>query len=256
MTKYALPFTLLSIIILASTALFFYNKKRHHVHDDSYLTVGTSAEFPPFEYIEHDTLTGFDIDLVNELAKRMGKKLIIKDMPFSTLITQLNFGSLHMIAAGLTPTSERAQQVLFSQNYTAGEPLVIVTRAIHAPLKTLADLANQDVIVNDGFSAEAYLSSQYPNIALKRLPTVADAFLALNSGRADAFVTAVTTVKPFFDQYGSENFITTAIPGTSEPAAFAISKKYPELVERINATLQEMQEDGSLETLKRKWHLS
>ena len=247
---------LITIFALSAAGLWYYNKKRHCTLDDSCLIVGTSAEFPPFEYIEHDTLTGFDIDLINEIAKRLGKKVVIKDMPFATLLTQLTFGSLHLIAAGLTPTQERAQQVLFSKNYTAGEPLVIVTRANHIPLKTVANLKGQNVIVNDGFSAEAYLSSQFPEITLRRLPTVADAFLALNSGRADAFVTAATTVKPFFDQYGSEHFITTPIPGTSEPAAFAISKKYSDLVERVNTALQEMQEDGSLETLKRKWHLS
>ena len=89
----------------------------------------------------------------------MGKRLEIKDMPFSTLISQLKFGAIQLIAAGLTPTKERAEHVLFTNNYTSGDPLVIVTLATKTPFKNVDDLKNKDVIVNDGFTAELYLST-------------------------------------------------------------------------------------------------
>ena len=244
----------ISAIIITFFSLRWYQKTTTVLPETNSLIVGTAAEFPPFEFIENGVITGFDIDLIEEVAKRMGKQLKIHDTPFTTLIPQLQMGSIQLIAAGLTPTKERAEQVLFSENYTAGDQLVIVTLAHKQPLTTIDALKCKEVIVNDGFSAEAYLSS-IPEILLKRLPTVADAFLALTTERADAFVTAFTTVKPFFDQYGSEHFTISPLEGTSEPAAFAISKKHPELVTRINAVLHEMHEDGSLEALKRKWHL-
>ncbi len=240
--------------IIAGISLHTYFKQRSIKSDNTILIVGTNAEFPPFEYIENDKLVGFDIDLLQEIAKRMGKRLEIKDMPFSTLISQLQMGGIHLIAAGLTPTKERAEHVLFSHNYLAGEPLIIVSLATKTPLKNIDDLKTKEIIVNDGFTADLYLST-LPEITLKRLPSVADAFLALTSGRGDAFVTAHNTVKPFFDQYGSEKFMISPIEGTNEPAAFAISKQHPELVEQINKVLEEMQEDGSLEAFKRKWHL-
>lgn len=246
--------TIIVAIIIAGISLRVYYKKRAIKPDSNTLIVGTNAEFPPFEYIENDKLTGFDIDLLEEIAKRMGKKLEIKDMPFSTLIAQLQMGGIHLIAAGLTPTKERAEHAFFTQNYVNGEPFIIVSPATKTPLLTIENLKNKNVIVNDGFTADAYLS-QFPEIVLNRLPTMADAFLALTSGRADAFVTAKNTIKPFFDQYGSEKFVTSPIEGTNEPAAFAISKQYPELVEHINKVLEEMEEDGSLEAFKRKWNL-
>lgn len=244
--------TILASAIIAGISLNRYFKQRTIKPDSTLLIVGTNAEFPPFEYIENDKLIGLDIDLLREIAKRMGKRVEFKDMPFSTLISQLQMGGVHLIAAGLTPTKERAEHVLFSKNYVQGEPLVIVTLATRTPLKTIEDLKAKDVIVNDGFTAASYLSS-FPEITLKRLPTVADAFLALTSQRGDAFVTAYNTIKPFFDQYGSEKFMATPIEGTHEPAAFAISKKHPELVEQINIILKDMEEDGSLEAFKRKW---
>lgn len=247
--------TIVVASIVAGLSLNRYMKQRTRKLDSTVLIVGTNAEFPPFEYIEHDKLIGFDIDLLQEIAQRMGKRLEIKDMPFSTLISQLQMGAIQLIAAGLTPTKERAEHVLFTHNYISGDPLVIVTLATKTPLKNVDALKNKDVIVNDGFTADLYLSAQ-SDIQLKRLPSVADAFLALTTGRGDAFVTAYNTVKPFFDQYGSENFITTPIEGTHESAALAISKKHPELAEQINKILAEMHDDGSLEALKRKWHLS
>lgn len=245
---------IISAIAITFFSLKWYQKTKTVLPNTNTLIIGTSAEFPPFEFIENGVLVGFDIDVIEEIAKRMDKTLAINDMPFITLIPQLQMGSIQLIAAGLTPTPERAEQVLFSQNYTGGDQLLIVTLAKKQPLTTLDALKGKEVIVNDGFSAEAYLSS-IPEILLKRLPTVADAFLALTTGRADAFVTAFNTVKPFFDQYGSEHFNTIPIAGTSEPAAFAISKQHPELVTKINTVLQKMHEDGSLEALKRKWHI-
>lgn len=247
--------TIFASAIIAGISLNKYFKHRAIKPDSTVLVVGTNAEFPPFEYIENDKLIGFDIDLLQEIAKRMGKRLEIKDMPFSTLIAQLQMGGIHLIAAGLTPTAERAEHVLFSHKYISGDPLLMVTLATKTPLTNIEDLKTKEVIVNDGFTADLYLS-KLPEIALKRLPTVADAFLALTSGRGDVFVTAYNTVKPFFDQYGSENFMTTPIKDTNEPAALAISKQHPELVQQINKVLEEMQEDGSLEAFKRKWHIA
>ena len=164
-----------------------------------------------------------------------------------------------MLAAGLTITPERAQRVLFTKPYLAGAPLVIVSLN-NNKIKTLSDLQNKTVIVNDGFTADLYLSkynSEHNNkINLIRLPTVADAFMSLNSGSANAYVGAENSLNLFLERNGRDKYNLTEIAGTSEDCALAISKKHPELLPEIQAALDSMQADGTIAKLKAKWGLT
>lgn len=218
------------------------------------LTVGVSADFPPFTYVEQDQIVGFEIDLVFEIGRRLGKQIELKNMPFATLLPSLQIGQLQIIAAGLTATKERAEHVLFTKPYVQDNPLVIVSLASN-PIDQLQDLANQEVIVNQGYTADLYLS-KIDGILLKRLKTPAEAFLALKSGRAVAFVTAQDTVKPFFDQNLAQNFKTALIPGTSESASLAFALHDTGLLDEIQNILDQMQQDGTLKVLKNKWQIS
>lgn len=112
------------------------------------------------------------------------------------------------------------------------------------------------MIVNEGFNAERYMSARAEGIDLKRLPTVADAFLSLTSGRADAFVVAANNVKPFFKHYSAADFSLFTIPDTNEQTAFAVSKKYPELLEKVQKVLDDLRHEGFIEQLQKKWEIS
>ena len=118
-------------------------------------------------------------------------------------------------------------------------------------------LVGKTVVVNEGYVADSYIS-EHPAIHLIRLSSaaVSDGMLALESGRADAFVTALHPMKPYFAKYDMNNFLVTPIPDTEESSAFAISKHYPELRDYIQNKLDQMQSDGTLDTLKRNWDLS
>ena len=90
---------------------------------------------------------------------------------------------------------------------------------------------------------------------IKRLKSPADAFLALKSGRAFAFVTAQNTIAPVFAQYGSQALHLAAIPDTEEPASLAIAPQYKTLQAQIQKAQDAMKQDGTLEQLKKKWGL-
>ncbi len=245
-------------VLVSILSLYFLRSAREDQttrNQTNVLLVGTAAEFPPFEFINDDQIVGFDIDLVNAIAERLGKKVVFKDMPFTTLIPQAQAGTLHMVAAGLTPTPERGQQLFLTKPYLETDPLVVVSLAKNKKISTMDDLQGKTVIVNEGFSAEAYMS-KIEGINLQRLPTVADSFLSLTSGRADAFVVAANIIKPFFKQNSPDNFSVYVIPNTNEQTAFAISKKYPQLFEEIQKILEELSQEGFIETLKKKWDIT
>jgi polar amino acid transport system substrate-binding protein len=218
------------------------------------IVIGTSADFPPMAFKKENKLVGFDIDVITEAMKRIDKPFEIKDLPFELLMSQLQMGTIHVIAAGLTSTPERAKRVDFTRPYLSGDPLVIVTLKNKPAIASLDDLRNKKVAVNQGYTADAYMSKM-DNIPLIRLPAVADALLALRSGKADAFVTASNTIQPLIEQYGQEEFNLLLIHDTDENSAFAITKSYPKLTEALSQALSQMTKDGTLEKIKQKWHV-
>ena len=221
------------------------------------IIVGTNAEFQPFSFKHDDTITGFDIDVITEVLQRLGKEIVLKDIPFDALIPEIQLGNIHVIAAGITPTKERAQRALFTKPHLTDNPLAIISLKNNPPLTTLEDLIGKTVVVNEGYFADSFMSEQ-PGITLIRLSSaaVSDGMLALNSGKADAFVTALHPMKPYFKKYDINNFNVTPIAGTDESSAFAVSKHYPELRDSIQITLDRMEDDGTLAALKTKWNLS
>ncbi len=244
-------------LIIATSVIIWYKAEKTIITAQPLDTVivGTNAEFQPFSFKQDDTITGFDIDVITEVLKRLDKKMVIKDMPFDALLPEIQLGNIHVIAAGITPTQERAQRALFTRPHLIGNPLMIISLK-NNPDATLDDLAGKTVVVNEGYVADSYMSEQ-PAVNLIRLSSaaVSDGMLALESGRADAFVTALHPMRPYFEKYDINNFSVTPIPDTEESSAFAISKHYPELRDYIQVTLDRMQNDGTLDTLKRKWNL-
>lgn len=226
------------------------------IQDAAVLRVGTNATFAPFTFVnEKGDIVGFDIDLVQEIARRLDKKIEIRDTSFTSLIPELQTGSIHLAAAGFTPTPERAARINFSTVYLKQDPFVIITRPNSSAFARLEDLKGYRVIVNMGYTTDSAVSA-IPEINVIRLDTTADAFMALKSGQADAFVTAQRAAQPFFDQYPDTSLKMTMIPDTQETYALAVSKQYPELLPIINDVLKELERDGTLENLKKRWNLA
>ncbi len=242
-------------VFLLGTALAVYWIPSHCEKDVHTITVGVSANFPPFTSfdIKNNQIVGFDIDLINEIGKRLDKKIVLQNMRFTALLPALQLGGIQAICSGLTATPERAKHVLFTTPYLEGNALIIVSR-LSEPLTTVADLHDKEVIVNEGYTADLYLS-KIPGLHVRRLKSVAEAFLALDSGRAAAFVTAQNTVQSFFAKNGSADYHIAVIPDTDENASIAVSPKCPALLAEIQKALDTMMQDGSLETLKKKWKI-
>lgn len=218
------------------------------------LLVGTNSEYAPFSFMENNQIVGFDIDLVTEIAKVMGKTLELQDMPFDALIPAMQTGQLQIIATGITPTEKRAQQVNFTKPYLKGDQLLIVSLAAQ-PFKSVSDLTNKKVAVNEGFTADYYMST-ITGPLLVRFSSPIESFMALTSGRIDALVAAENNVKPFLNHYGADKFSVAVIPDTTDEYALAISKKYPELAGQVQDAIDTLQANGTLDTLKQKWKLN
>lgn len=239
---------IMTLLILSITSLLFSS-----FTTSDRLLVGTNAEFPPFSSIENGKIVGFDIDIATNVAERLGKKIEFKDMPFDALIPDAVLGHVDFVAAGMSYTDERAKRVLFTKPYLSGDPLVILTTTAPNGLLTVEDLIGKTVAVNEGYTADTFLSSK-EGITLVRLPTTADAFLALKSKRVYAFVTAKSTYETFLKMQPNQ-FHSYPIIGTSETCAIVVPKSKPELLVEIQSALDAMEKDGTIDKLKAKWGL-
>lgn len=247
---------IIALLLAASSFLVWYSIRKRSATPkpapaDS-IIVGTNAEYRPFTFIKGNQIVGFDIDIASEVCNRLGKQMVLKDMGFTTLIPALQLGTVQLVAAGMTPTPERARSVLFTKPYLEGDDLLILSLAKNPQITSLEQLSGKNVIVNEGYVSDSFMSEQKGPI-LQRLPNPATGFLALRSGRGDAFVIARSSAQPFFERYGKQDFHITPIKESANQYALAISKKYPELLEKVQKVLDQMTQDGTLDKIKAKW---
>lgn len=253
----------LIVAVFAVSAWFFTRRNEPTRHssaaESAVLIVGTTSNYPPFEFVQDGNVVGYDVDIVREVAKRMGKELDLQDMAFDALVPATQLGHMHIIAAALTPTPERAQRVLFSDHYFSGDALaIIIPESSKDLIKSTADLKDKRVVVNQGYYADLYISA-IPSITdITRLDTMSDAFLALKAGHVDAFVTSAKPAQEFFEKQGNAGLVMVPVtdPQAQESYSLAISQKHQDLVPLVNKALSEMHKDGTIAKLKKKWKLS
>jgi ABC-type amino acid transport substrate-binding protein len=235
-------------VLYRNDAFSFLIKK----HDPSVLRVGTSPDFPPYSFLDDaQNIVGFDIDVVSEIARRLGKKIEIQARPFASLIFDLMGNSIDVIAAGITPTQQRAQHVLFSQVYLQGDPLVALSVKEY-DFTRVQDVLDKKIIVPTGYTSDIFISD-YNCAQLTRLVAPAQCIMALLAGAGDVFIASHNSVAPFLKQ--NKNLHVWPIPQTGDAYALVLNKHNHELQQQVNDVIVQMQQDGTLDTLKQKWEL-
>lgn len=216
------------------------------------LVVGTNTEFPPFSFVQEGEIVGFDIDVAKEVARRLNETITWKDMPFDALIPDLVLARVDFVAAGLSINEERSKRVLFTKSYVSEDPLVIFS--LNPALQSVEDLKEKSIVVVEGFNADCLISS-IKGLSVVRLPTQADAFMAIKSKRAEAFITAASTVRTFAEVQKKMDYVATPIPDTSETCALAFPKQSLALHATVQGLLDQMEGDGTLDAIRQKWKL-
>jgi len=162
------------------------------------LSYGVAATFPPFEYKDGATLTGFDIEMAEALAGYMGLKVAPLDIDFDGLIPALKGGRIDLINSAMYINDERSEQVDFVPYMVIGEALLVLN-GNEPDIKNLPeDLSGRTIAVTRGAIGETYMvafneeleAEGLEPMEILALPTNQDALLAVKSGRADAFDTS------------------------------------------------------------------
>ncbi|KUK07866.1 MAG: ABC-type amino acid transport system, periplasmic component [Caldanaerobacter subterraneus] len=219
------------------------------------IVMGTSADFPPFEFHKveggKDEIVGFDIDIANAIAKKLGVKLEIKDMDFKGLIPALQAGRVDMVIAGMTPTAERKKSVDFSDLYYDSRQVVVVKN--DSPISKFDDLKGKTVAVQIGTTSEE-AAKKIPDVKLKQLNRVSDEFMDLQNGRCDAIVVEDTVAKAYLKEYKDMKILyMDEINDVENGSAVAVAKGNKSLLDVVNEVIKELKQSGEYDKLVDKW---
>ena len=214
------------------------------------LTVGSDIPFPPFEFGKAPNYEGFDIDLVNEIAKDLELEVAIEDTSFDTIFTDVAQGKFDMVASAATITPEREQQVDFSDPYYEAEQALLVPEG--SDITSVEDLSGLTVGAQDGTTGEAYAQDDTDAGSVRGFPNGPAAIAALQNGQVEATIIDQPVAQDAIDKGETGFELATTIP-TGELYGLAFAQDTPALLEAVNESLASMKEDGRLNDLYQKW---
>lgn len=154
------------------------------------LIVGTSADYPPFEFHQivsgQDKIEGADIEVAQAIAKDLGVKLQVEDMSFDGLLPALTTGTVDMVIAGMTVSDERKQSVDFSDIYYTVNLKLLMRKADVSKYKSLDSFNGKSIAAQTGTSNEDAVKTEQPKANLVSLAKIPDMILELKSNKVEA----------------------------------------------------------------------
>ena len=236
-----------AVAVLAATGA--HARSLDAIQKDGTLRLATEGYYAPFAYFEGKKLTGFEVDLAEHLAQKMGLKFEWKTISFDALLTGLKQDRWDLVIASHGITDERAKAVTFTEpHYCSGGMIIAMDPAI----KNAKDLAGKVVAVQTGTS---YLENVQKVSAIKEMknfPTDVDARSALASRRVDAWVTDRFVAKAVAEKNPGAGFKLGDMLFIERIAA-AVAKGNQSLAQGWSKALAETMADGSYAQLSKKY---
>lgn len=218
------------------------------------LIMATNAAFPPYEYVEGEEYKGIDVEIAQAIADDLGMKLEIDDMDFDSIIPAITTGKADMSLAGMTVTEDRKKNVSFSDSYATGVQVIIVPE--DSDITGPDDLSDKLIGVQQGTTGDIYCSDKPENGGYGEDHVVAyqngaSAVQALKTGKVDAVVIDNEPAKAFVAENEGLKILDTEY--ISEDYAIAIAKDNTELLDKVNASLTKLKEDGTVQSIIDKY---
>ncbi len=238
------------------------------VQKRGYIVVATSPDWPPFEFIDPKTneVVGYEVDLMNAVAQKLGIEVKWKQMDFDAIISAVKNGEVDLGVSGFSVTPERMKVILYTMPHTVTQVQLITTKAKAeqlgiTKLSSLSDVAKYGMVVGtgSGTTEEAELLNLVKKGALEssQVKSYKDFGMALKDlekGVIDA-VYAETPITTWW--ISTEKIPLTVIYARSYwPVAFIANKDSPILVQKIDAALAELFAEGKVDQIRAKWNVT
>ncbi|MBQ7203183.1 MAG: basic amino acid ABC transporter substrate-binding protein [Eubacterium sp.] len=213
------------------------------------LVMATNAEFPPYEYHEGDAIVGIDAEIAQAIADKLGMELKIEDVAFDSIIPGVQAKKYDMGMAGMTVTDERLESVNFSTSYAKGVQVVIVKN--DSDIKSVDDLKDKKIGVQTSTTGDIYASDDFGEENVTKYDNGAVAVQALVSGKVDCVIIDNEPAKSYVEANEGLKILETSY--VEEDYAICFNKENTELMDKVNAALEELIADGTVEKIVAKY---
>ena len=213
------------------------------------LTMATNAAFPPYEMTtDTGAFEGIDVDTAQAIAEKLGLELQIDDMDFDAALLSVQQGKADIVMAGVTVTDERKAVMDFSDSYATGIQSIIVPEG--SDIATPDDLAGKKIGTQRGTTGYIYCSDDFGDESVVAYDDGLTAVQALNNGQVDAVVIDNAPAKEFVAANPGLVILDTSY--AEEDYAIGMAKGSA-LEDAINAALEELKADGTLQSIVDKY---
>lgn len=213
------------------------------------LTVGSDIPYPPFEQGKPGNYTGFDIELMEAIAEKMGRKAEFQDTSFETIFRDVAQGKFEAVISAATITDQREQAVDFSNPYYLSEQAVLVKEG--SDIESLEDLDGKTVAAQQGTTGLELAKEKLGGSEIRPYPEGPDAVNALKAGTVEGVVIDAPVAQNAVEKSGGVE-IAEKVP-TEETYGIAVAQGETELLEEINKALKEVEQEGTYKTIYEKW---
>ena len=213
------------------------------------LTMATNATFPPYEMTtDSGDIAGIDIDTAKAIAEKLGLELQVDDMEFDAALLSVQQGKADIAMAGITVTDERMAVMSFSDSYATGIQSIIVPNG--SDIASPDDLAGKKIGTQRGTTGYIYCSDDFGDDAVVAYDSGLTAVQALNNGQVDAVVIDNAPAKEYVAANPGLKVLDTSY--AEEDYAIGLAKGSA-LEDAINAALEELKADGTLQSIVDKY---
>jgi len=224
------------------------------IQDKGVINVGLEGTYPPFSFVdENGKLTGFEVELSEALAQKLGVKAKVQPTKWDGILAALESKRLDVVVNQVTISDERKKKYDFSEPYTVSgiQALILKKKAADLNINAAADLAGKKVGVGLGTNYEQWVKKDVPQADVRTYEDDPSKFADLRNGRIDAIL---------IDRLAALEYAQKAKDTELAGAAFsrlesgiALRKGEPELLAAINKALDELRADGTLTKLSEKY---
>jgi polar amino acid transport system substrate-binding protein len=219
------------------------------------IVFGTNAEFPPFEFVTTEGVIGefdgIDMAIAKQIAEDNGMTAEINNMEFDSLIVALENGQNDAVIAGMTVTEERAKSVDFSTPYYTATQVMIVPE--DSDIASATDMKGKEIRVIQGYTGETAVQKLGEGYNYQSFKKGSEAVLELVNGKCDVVVIDSATAQKYISDNEGLKIVEDKETFEEEQYAIAVKKGNTELLDKINASIEKMLNDGTIADLAVKY---
>lgn len=211
--------------------------------NENQLVMVTEAGFAPYEYYENGEVVGVDVDIAREIAKYLGKKLVVKDIAFDSIINEVKTGKADFGAAGISYSDDRAKNVDFSINYAVSKQVVIVNN--NSSITNVNEISNKKIAVQLGSIADTFVTEKYKSANVVRQKKYLAAIEDLKTGKVDCVAMDELPAKEIVSKNDGIKILDGSL--TNDSYGMIVKKGNKELLDAINTVLQNLKDEGKID---------